>query len=636
MRTARLWTGMSAALVAGGLAAGCDRAGNTPTSPSPPPAVVTVAALTVAPASVLAGADAAGTVTLSAPAPAGGASVTLVSSHPAATVPDSVDIPADATTATFAIATHHVADHTPVTANVTAAAGGATRTAALEVRPVPRQAVGFAVEPDRIRGGQPALGRVSLGTFATAATPDGTVPAAVADVIITLTSRHQAVQVPPSVTVPGGQLEATFPIETQEVPQTLHVVLTASSGGETRTTGMHVLPAGPTLTGLTPNTGQVGTAIVVTLTGSAFIPGDTTVSVGGAALVGVSDVTVADRTTLTATFNIDATATPGTYPVTVETGGGASESRPFTVTAVPVSSPAPPSTTLSASVQQLALSVNAPGADPALPGNARLIRVSNTGSSPASAVQVSVSGLPTGTSVTSNTCTGTMAAGTSCDITITPGATASPDNSGNACTTTPGTEPEAATIAVTAGNAAQVDINVVVLGIGCIHQGGFLFAVDDTTPNTGSIGGKVAALADEPNSLSWATIFDNTAADSLTDGTSNTNVLATPGGQYPAAQACANKTDQGFSNWHLPAVCELGRFVGVGSDAGCGATNPNLYTGLHTNNLGGFANSNYWSSTEGVADPTSTAWAQDFTSGSLNPVSKALNLRVRCVRRFTP
>ncbi|HEY7883473.1 MAG TPA: midcut-by-XrtH protein, partial [Cellvibrionaceae bacterium] len=45
-------------------------------------------------------------------------------------------------------------------------------------------------------------------------------------------------------------------------------------------------------------------------------------------------------------------------------------------------------TTLSPLTQNLALSVNSPAADPALAGNARLIRMENTGSAPANNVQV--------------------------------------------------------------------------------------------------------------------------------------------------------------------------------------------------------------------------------------------------------
>ncbi|HHT0591839.1 TPA: DUF1566 domain-containing protein [Legionella anisa] len=294
----------------------------------------------------------------------------------------------------------------------------------------------------------------------------------------------------------------------------------------------------------------------------------------------------------------------------------------------------PGQTTLSPLTQNLTLSINNPGADPALTGNARIIRIENTGSASASNVQVNAIGFPAGTSITSNTCMGTLNAGATCDITITPGDVASPDNTAIACTTSPGTQPVPTTVTVTADNAPATNINVLVLGYGCIYQGGFLFSVDDSTPNTGSIGGKVAALTDEPGPFyQWSTIFDDTAANSITNGLANTNALANPVGQYPAAQACLNKNDQGFTDWFMPAVCELGRFVGIGLDAGCGTTNPNLYSTLHTNNLGGFADEVYWSSTE---FDDFDAWFQDFLGGAQLAVLKDSDLRVRCVRAFTP
>ncbi|HAT8965604.1 TPA: DUF1566 domain-containing protein [Legionella pneumophila subsp. pneumophila] len=46
---------------------------------------------------------------------------------------------------------------------------------------------------------------------------------------------------------------------------------------------------------------------------------------------------------------------------------------------------------------------------------------------------------------------------------------------------------------------------------------------------------------------------------------------------------------------------------------------------------GGFANDNYWSSTENDAD---NAWNQNFNNGNQNNDNKGNNLRVRCVRGF--
>jgi hypothetical protein len=304
-------------------------------------------------------------------------------------------------------------------------------------------------------------------------------------------------------------------------------------------------------------------------------------------------------------------------------------------------------TTLSPLTQNLALSINSPGADPALVGNPRIIRIENTGSIPASNVQVSTSGFPAGTSITSNACAGTLNAGATCDITITPGINASLDALSSACTNAPGAVPVATTVTVTADNAPSTDVNVLVLGYGCIYQGGFLFSVDDSTPDTGSIGGKVAAIGDQSTRTRWGPfsavggISENSmppgSCDGKNNGKCNTDrIIAAVLTPPVAAQLCENLSDSGFTDWFIPAICELGRFVGLGADAGCGATNPNLYTTLHTNGLGGFAGADYWSSTEFSGNPTSFAWLQVFGNGIQFGVDKNYSLRVRCVRAFTP
>ena len=72
-----------------------------------------------------------GTVTLTQPAPAGGAQVLLSSSNGAASVPTSVFIPAGATSASFTVRTSVVLIST--SAAVSASYNGTTQTAALGV-----------------------------------------------------------------------------------------------------------------------------------------------------------------------------------------------------------------------------------------------------------------------------------------------------------------------------------------------------------------------------------------------------------------------------------------------------------------------------------------------------------------------
>lgn len=76
-----------------------------------------------------------GQVTLTGPAPAGGLTVSLTSSSPsAASVPNSVTVPAGSTTAAFAIVGGSVAG--PVNVTIAATAGGVTKTGTTQVIPI--------------------------------------------------------------------------------------------------------------------------------------------------------------------------------------------------------------------------------------------------------------------------------------------------------------------------------------------------------------------------------------------------------------------------------------------------------------------------------------------------------------------
>ena len=91
--------------------------------------------LSLNPASVTGGTASTATVTLTAPAPAGGLPVALADDSPATTVPAAVTVPAGATSATFTVATTSVTVSTLAT--ITGTAGGASASASLTVNPAP-------------------------------------------------------------------------------------------------------------------------------------------------------------------------------------------------------------------------------------------------------------------------------------------------------------------------------------------------------------------------------------------------------------------------------------------------------------------------------------------------------------------
>lgn len=337
--------------------------------------------------------------------------------------------------------------------------------------------------------------------------------------------------------------------------------------------------------------------------------------------------------------------------------------------------------TLSPSTQSLVLSVNDLNTNMALTGNPRTVTITNNGPTDATGVDVSASGLPNNTTQ-SNNCPATLAASATCEVTITPANTASLDAGNNACTT--GTEPVPGIVSVTADNAAQTDIDILVLGYGCIYQDGYVFAVDDSVPANPRIGGKVVALVDQfprfPDGIVWdadpacTTVpctqstgaWDFNFGENLENvlGSSNPNNTGTngPGNTWLisdvlngnngntnnppnyAAGVCISYNGGGHSDWYLPALCDMGTGecpVGAQQNIadnlsiliGDVNNNPDTSCSIGSNCLAGI----YWSSTEFSINPDISAWGQFFTigGGAQDPSNKSFADGVRCVRALT-
>lgn len=175
--------------------------------------------LTLTPAS-FAGAckTSAGKVTLSAPAPAGGAVVSLSTSNPAATVPASVTVPAGATTARFTIAGTAVSS--PQTGSVTASYGEVGKSAVLTVRPI--GVAGITVSPNPVVGPAMAQGSVTLEC-----------PAGAGGVLVTFATSDSSVARAgvPGLTVPAGSTAAGFAVLTSDVSVESSATLRATAAG---------------------------------------------------------------------------------------------------------------------------------------------------------------------------------------------------------------------------------------------------------------------------------------------------------------------------------------------------------------------------------------------------------------------
>ncbi|MES2218722.1 MAG: DUF1566 domain-containing protein [Pseudomonadota bacterium] len=325
----------------------------------------------------------------------------------------------------------------------------------------------------------------------------------------------------------------------------------------------------------------------------------------------------------------------------------------------------PQGVVLSSSVSVLALSVNNTTLNPALTGNPRLISITNNSATAATNVNYTVSpALPSGASITPASC-GTILPGGSCTLTVTPGQnqTISP-----------------VTVTIQGDNTNTLTPTINIITYGSNYEGGFLFSVDDTTPNTSSVGGKVTALADQSTGILWSSngsggfdggvsIFGiselsstgtpdpstgqisgqspcNGASDGVCDTinivtwyvTPNTSPSINPA--FYAAGLCTQPIN-GFSDWYLPSICEAG-YDNTSTGSGCGTqvapAMQNMQSNLVDNGNIGSLTGLHWTSTEGSVTPTTLAWQQNFqTAGASLQTSanKGLTIASRCVRVLT-
>ena len=279
-------------------------------------AAAALSAVSLSPATVQGGANASATVTLTGPAPAGGAVVSLTSSNTAAaTVPANVTVPAGATSAaTSSVATSAVS--TTTTSVISATYSGATRTATLTVTapaepppPAPSATLDtVSLGPASVQGGSSSSATVTL-----------TAPAPAGGAVVAFSSSNPVATVPASMTVPAGvnsRVVVNF-VSTSPVTSTTTSVISATYNGVTRTAVLTVTPPPPpqpggaldslTLSPATVQTGTTGTS--ATLSFTALTPtGGATVSLAS------SNTSIA---TVPATVTVPANSSTGAFPVSI-------------------------------------------------------------------------------------------------------------------------------------------------------------------------------------------------------------------------------------------------------------------------------------------------------------------------------
>ena len=181
----------------------------------------------------------------------------------------------------------------------------------------------------------------------------------------------------------------------------------------------------------------------------------------------------------------------------------------------------------------------------------------------------------------------------------------------------------------TAGTGINITNNVISasrtcgLSIGDTYQGGIIFYLDASGCH-----GLISAPTDQSTGIQWwnGSYTDTYASGSgLFDGDGNCYRIRRSQGACAscnAAELCLFLTLGGYSDWYLPSKYELNlmyRNIGQGNALGLG-------------NVGGFASTYYWSSTE---IDNFFAWIQYFNDGNqIGSIKLNGDFNVRSVRAF--
>ncbi|MFT7345734.1 MAG: hypothetical protein ACI9CP_000175, partial [Cryomorphaceae bacterium] len=164
--------------------------------------------------------------------------------------------------------------------------------------------------------------------------------------------------------------------------------------------------------------------------------------------------------------------------------------------------------------------------------------------------------------------------------------------------------------------------------IGDTYQGGIVFYLD------GNGGGLISALTDQSTGVEWGcsgTLISGADGTAIGTGAQNTiDIQAGCTTSGIAADICANLTLGGYSDWFLPSKDELNlMWTNLADSDGdgfiAGPTDPN--------NIGDFANTYYWSSTE---LDIYGAWLQDYANGFQTNYEKSSTfINLRAIRAFS-
>jgi len=160
---------------------------------------------------------------------------------------------------------------------------------------------------------------------------------------------------------------------------------------------------------------------------------------------------------------------------------------------------------------------------------------------------------------------------------------------------------------------------VVVIELGAFYEGGVIFYIDKTKQH-----GLVCAVNEQSTGAIWGCNFTEGGADGTAVGTGAQNTIdieAICTDEGTAADICANLELNGYDDWFLPSIGELGKLFRIRSKVDATAK---------ANGGAAFTYKNYWSSTKYL----------DYKAGAINYTEtqhyqfRSSKFYVRAVRAF--
>jgi len=189
--------------------------------------ILTVASITFNPTSIQGGSKSNGLLNLTSVAPVGGLTVTLSSDKTGVTVPTILLVPAGKNSVAFVASTSVTASSYDAT--ITGTANGETGSGKLKV--LAPAVSSFTLSSVSVKGGEKPLATVKIAK------------ASSVDVVVELSSSNTSVaSLPATVTIPKGQLLATFQVTTTKPSVATSVTLSATTGGLAKVVVLKVSP----------------------------------------------------------------------------------------------------------------------------------------------------------------------------------------------------------------------------------------------------------------------------------------------------------------------------------------------------------------------------------------------------------